>query len=67
MTSKLKPNERAVLDALVWAHRKLSTRQVAKVANMSWSTAHYNLQKLHKRKYVRHQKIGNKTVWWIRD
>ena len=64
--TKLSPHERVALEVLNNSRRELSTSEVAKYGNMSWSTAKKSLNKLYrKRRFLHTKKKGKARMWFI--
>lgn len=64
--SKLPPHERVACQILENARRPLTTHEVSKYGNMSWSTAKRRLEALKKRNIGIQSKIkGRSKLWFI--
>lgn len=59
--------ERKILNLLYAARRPLTTKQTSDKLGIAWLTAKNNLSNLHKKKYVRKNKDGNRIYWRLRD
>lgn len=60
-------NERAVIDVLIWARRRLPTRVIARYARLAYSSAYNSLESLHSKRYLRREKRGRAVYWWIHE
>jgi hypothetical protein len=55
--------ELVISKVLLEANYRLSTRQVAKLANLSWNTAHKYLNQLWCRHWISKYAVGNRYFW----
>ncbi len=60
------PYERVALTALVRARRKLTTKQVADMTQLSWITAKKHLLNLKKKRYLERKILANKIYWKVK-
>lgn len=64
--SKLPPVERVTCQVLENARRPLTTHEVSKYGNMSWSTAKRRLESLKKRNIgIQSKNKGRAKMWFI--
>ena len=64
----MKPYDRLIIDILVDARRPLSTLEISKYGNFSWTTAKKHLNNLLVSvKYIKTYKNGNINMWKIDD
>lgn len=60
---KLKPQEKAILKALLEHDYFLSTTEVAEIAGVSWNTANIYLQNFKAKRWIEHKTEGNRDYW----
>jgi len=55
--------DRAILESMWKAQRKLTTKQIAERLGITWKTAKNHLKDLEKKKLITHDEMSNKTYW----
>lgn len=66
MMSTLNPSEKRIINVLYYAHKPLTTSDIAKRSGLAWQTTRKYLDKLHRKKLLRRAKKGKAIFWWIR-
>lgn len=61
----LRPAERQIIKVLLEHDYYLTTREIANMSHVHWNTARNNLEKFHKKKWVRKDERGGLEVWKV--
>lgn len=63
---ELSPTEKLLVNVLYYAHKPLSTSEIAKRSHMAWQTAKKHLGILKRFGLLDNMKKGNSIYWWIK-
>jgi len=63
---ELNQTEKLLINVLYFAHKPLSTSEVAKRSQMAWQTAKKHLETLQRFGLLDSMKKGNAIYWWIK-
>lgn len=63
---QLNVHEKRIVNVLYYAHKPLSTSDIAKHSELSWQTTKKYLEELHKHGFLNNGKKGNAVFWWIK-
>ena len=58
--------EQRIINVLYYAHKPLTTSNIAKRSHLSWQTAKKYLEKLYRKKMLHRKTIGKSVYWWLR-
>lgn len=58
--------EQRIINVLYYAHKPLTTLDIAKRSHVSWQTAKKYLERLYRKQLLRRMKKGKSVYWWIR-
>jgi len=58
--------ERRIINVLYYAHKPLTTSDIAKRSHLAWQTAKKYLERLYRKKLLRRMKKGKSVYWWLR-